>query len=48
MPKGAGAIFNDFTKAFDDFKAQLQNIIKEHKIMTLKEYILESLSNLKI
>lgn len=42
MPKGAGAIFNDFTKAFDEFKVQLQNIIKEHKIMTLKEYIFES------
>lgn len=44
MPKGAGAIFNDFTKAFDDFKDQLQNIIKEHKTMTLKEYISESLN----
>jgi len=42
MPKGIGSLFNDFTKAFDDFKAQLQNIIKEHKIMTLKEYIIES------
>jgi len=42
MPKGVGSLFNDFTKAFDDFKAQLQNIIKEHKIMTLKEYIIES------
>ena len=44
MPKGAGSLFNDFTKAFDDFKAQLQNIIKEHKMMTLKEYISESLN----
>ena len=44
MPKGAGAIFNDFIKAFDDFKIQLQNIIKEHKMMTLKEYITESTS----
>ena len=42
MPKGAVSLFNDFTKAFDDFKAQLQNIIKEHKMLTLKEYILES------
>ena len=41
MPKGAGSLFNDFTKAFDEFKAQLQNIIKEHKMMTLKEYIFE-------
>ena len=45
MPKGTGVLFNDFTKAFDDFKAQLQNIIKEHKMMTLKEYILESKIN---
>ena len=45
MPKGAGSLFNDFTKAFDEFKAQLQNIIKEHKMMTLKEYISESLNN---
>ena len=43
MPKGVGSLFNDFTKAFDNFKAQLQNIIKEHKMMTLKEYIIESL-----
>lgn len=41
MPKGAGIMFNDFTKAFDDFKAQLQNIIKEHKMMTLKEFIIQ-------
>ena len=44
MPKGVGSLFNDFTKAFDNFKAQLQNIIKEHKMMTLKEYICESLN----
>ena len=44
MPKGVGSLFNDFTKAFDDFKVQLQNIIKEHKTMTLKEYICESLN----
>ena len=42
MPKGTGSMFNDFIKAFDDFKIQLQNIIKEHKMMTLKEYIYES------
>lgn len=42
MPKGVGSLFNDFTKAFDEFKAQLQNIIKEHKMISLKEYILES------
>jgi len=43
MPKGVGSMFNDFINAFDEFKNQLQNIIKEHKIMTLKEYIIESL-----
>ena len=43
MPKGVGSLFNDFTKAFDDFKTQLQNIIKEHKMMTLKEYIFENI-----
>jgi len=43
MPKGVGSLFNDFTKAFDDFKVQLQNIIKEHKTMTLKDYIFEKL-----
>ena len=42
MPKGTVSMFNDFIKAFDDFKAQLQNIIKEHKMMSLKEYITES------
>jgi len=47
MPKGVGSLFNDFTKAFDDFKVQLQNIIKEHKTMTLKEYIYESLGYYK-
>lgn len=41
MPKGAVSLFNDFTKAFDEFKTQLQNIIKEHKMLTLKEYIFE-------
>lgn len=43
MPKGVGSMFNDFINAFDNFKSQLQNIIKEHKMMTLKEYIIESL-----
>ena len=41
MPKGTGIMFDEFTKAFDDFKAQLQNIIKEYKMMTLKEYIIQ-------
>lgn len=44
MPKGTSSMFNDFIKAFDDFKIQLQNIIKEHTVMTLKEYIYESLN----
>ena len=43
MPKGVGSMFDDFTKAFDDFKAQLQSIIKEHKMMSLKEYINENI-----
>jgi len=47
MPKGVGSMFDDFTKAFDDFKTQLQNIIKEHKMMSLKEYIYESVGYYK-
>ena len=31
-------------KDFDDFKEQLQSIIKEHKKISLKEFIIESLS----
>ena len=45
MPKGAGSLFDEFTKAFDEFKAQLQSIIKEHKMMTLKDYINEALND---
>lgn len=45
MPKGTGVMFDDFVDAFNNFKEQLQNIIKEHKMMTLKEYILESKIN---
>lgn len=41
MPKGAGIMFDEFVNAFDDFKEQLQNIIKEHKMMTLKEFIIQ-------
>ena len=44
MPKGVGSLFNDFIKAFDDFKIQLQNIIKEHKRISLKEFIIESMN----
>jgi len=43
MPKGVGSLFNDFVKAFDEFKTQLQNIIKEHKMLSLKEFITESI-----
>ena len=44
MPKGTAAIFDDLTKAFDEFKSKLKNIVKinEHRIMTLKDYIVES------
>lgn len=42
MPKGTGIMFDDFIDAFNKFKEQLQNIIKEHKMMSLKKYILES------
>lgn len=45
MPNGADTMFDDFVKAFDDFKVQLQNIVKEHHMMTLKEYIFESIDN---
>lgn len=41
MPNGVGSMFDEFIKAFDEFKYQLQNIIKEHKMMSLKEYIFE-------
>ena len=41
MPKGVGIMFDDFVDAFNNFKEQLQNIIKEHKMMTLKEYIIQ-------
>ena len=44
MPNGVGSLFNDFIKAFDDFKIQLQNIIKEHKRISLKEFIIESMN----
>ena len=36
-------MFNDFINAFDEFKDKLQGLIKECKMMTLKEYIYESL-----
>ena len=51
MPRGVDSLFDEFIKAFDDFKVQLQDIIKENKIFsnylrnnmkTIKDYILES------
>lgn len=45
MPKGVGQMFNDFTEAFDNFKDKLQGIIKEWKMSSLKDYILESINN---
>lgn len=51
MPNGIGVMFDDFIKAFNDFKEQLQELIKENKIFKyyinnhikeLKEFILES------
>ena len=44
MPKGTAAIFDDLTKAFDEFKAKLQGIMKEHRMMSLKEYIAENIN----
>lgn len=41
MPKGVGQMFDDFVKAFEDFKDKLQNI-KEGKMLSLKDYIIES------
>lgn len=44
MPKGVGSMFNDFVDAFDEFKSKLANLIKESRMMTLKDYIFESQS----
>jgi hypothetical protein len=41
MPKGTGSMFNDFIKAFDDFKVQLQGFVKECKMLPLKDYIIQ-------
>ena len=43
MPRGVDGMFDDFVNAFDDFKTQLQKIIKEHRMMSLKEYIFENI-----
>ena len=46
MPKGTAVIFDDLTKAFDEFKAKLQGIMKEsYEMQSLKNYILEKLDN---
>ena len=45
MPNGTDVMFDDFVGAFNEFKTQLQNTIKEHKMMTLKEYIIESIDS---
>ena len=42
MPKGVGLMFDDFVKAFEDFKDKLKNI-KEGKMVPLKDYITESI-----
>lgn len=46
MPKGVDSMFDDFVQAFDDFKSKLQDIIKECKMISLKEYIVEQLNRL--
>lgn len=44
MPKGVDSMFDDFVQAFDDFKSKLQGIIKEWKMASLKQYIMEQLN----
>ena len=44
MPKGVGSMFDDFTDAFDKYKNQLQSIIKEWKMTSLKDYIVEAIT----
>lgn len=48
MPKGTSVMFDDFVDAFNNFKEQLQNIIKEHKMMSLKEYIFENIIDTRL
>lgn len=43
MPKGTDVMFDKFGKAFDEFKSQIENIIKEFKMITLKDFINERL-----
>ena len=51
MPKGVGKMFDEFIEAFNKFKGQLQNLIKESKVFSnyirnytndLKTYITEN------
>jgi len=47
MPKGVGSMFDKFVGAFNEFKDKLQGLIKENRMMSLKEYIYESLGYYK-
>ena len=45
MPKGTDSMFDEFVKAFNDFKAILSNTINEYANMTsLKDFVLENLN----
>lgn len=44
MPNNTDIMFDKFINSFDEFKDKLQNLIKENKIMSLKDYILENLN----
>lgn len=43
MPRCAGDMFDDFKKAFDEYKNILSGIIKEWKMTSLKDYVTESI-----
>ena len=45
MPKGVANMFNDFKNAFADYKNVLEGIIKEWKMTSLKNYIIENINN---
>lgn len=45
MPKGVDKMFDDFVKAFDDYKELLQGILKECKMTSLRDYIIENLTD---
>lgn len=44
MPNNTDIMFDKFISSFDEFKDKLQNLIKENKMMSLKEYVLENLN----